>query len=174
MAAPNGNEFYKIALANGNLTGRPATFTAPEQVAQKWKEYQEYMKTQVIEKVDFIKSGPGAGQLVNIPVRSPYTIEGFCISCGITGDRFNQMLNDEKYKDLFGILMHIRESIRNDQIKNGLVGTYNPMLVARIQGLKEQSESKVDVTNTVTSITFVRQAVEDTDYTEVNQMLDEE
>jgi hypothetical protein len=132
------------------------------------------MKTQVIEKVDFVKSGPTAGQLVTIPVRSPYTIEGFCISCGITSKTFNNMLDNDSFKDLFPILTHVRESIRNDQISNGLVGTYNPMLVARIQGLKEQSESKVDVTNTVTSITFVRQAVEDIDYTEVNQMLDEE
>jgi len=172
MAAPEGNQFYKIALANGNA-GRPALFSSPEIVAQKWKEYQTLMESEVIYKTDFVKSGPTAGELVSVPCRVPYTIEGFCLSCGITARRFNQIISDETCKELLPILLHVQESIRNDQIKGGLVGTLNPMLVARINGLKEQQEVSGEIKNTVTQINFVQRTIEDTTFVEVQTMIED-
>ena len=68
----------------------------------------------------------------------------------------------------------MRDLMQAWNIQHAGSGDINAMIVARVEQLTDKSESKIDVTNTVTSITFVRQAVEDADYTEVNKILDEE
>lgn len=174
MAAPIGNQYWLKRIENGSQNGRPATLKDAETIIDKFNEYINYMNNDVIEKVDFVKSGPTAGQLVSIPCQAPYTLEGFCLVCGITTRRFNQIINDEKNKDIIPILLYVQEAIRNNQLKGGLVGTLNPMLVARINGLKEQQEIQNDVKNTVTYINFVQRSVEDTTYIEVKNKLEDD
>ena len=54
--------------------------------------------------------------------------------------------NDENYKDYFAISTRIKSEIQNNQVSGGMVGIFNPSLTARLNGIKEQTESNITVT----------------------------
>ena len=47
---------------------------------------------------------------------------------------------NKAYEDFCTISTRIRKEIRDDQIKGGMVGQYNPSITARLNALKEQIE----------------------------------
>ena len=83
-------------------------------------------------------------------------LKNFIINAGIRFDYFNpkgNLLNDpsdpsvynpirpeNRYQDFSTISTRIRKEIRDDQIKGGMVGQYNPSITARLNALKEQIE----------------------------------
>jgi DNA polymerase II small subunit/DNA polymerase delta subunit B len=81
--------------------------------------------------------------MVGEPLEVPLTLEGFELYCH---KKFNftakhYLENTEKrYEDFSTISTRIRKEIRDDQIKGGMVGQYNPSITARLNSLKEQIE----------------------------------
>ena len=77
------------------------------------------------------------------PLEVPYTLEGFEIFChdkyNFTAKHYLENTN-KAYEDFCTISTRIRKEIRDDQIKGGMVGQYNPSITARLNALKEQIE----------------------------------
>jgi hypothetical protein len=81
---------------------------------------------------------------------------------------------DEESKQYSNIIAYIRNIISQQRYENAAVREFDGAFIAKLEGLTDKVEHSGEVKNTVTSITFVRQAVEDAEYTEVNEMLDTE
>jgi hypothetical protein len=122
------------------LQFKPNSYT-PEDLCNKFNEYFEYMKTQIWNKTDAIKSGDMAGETIYIPVKTPLSRKGFCIFANISEDTLrNYASNKEAYTQYFDLCTRALDIIDNNQIEGAIVGVYNANIVARINGIKEQSD----------------------------------
>lgn len=172
MAAPTGNQFWKLRSKHG----RNRLFESPELLLEAANEYFEWCDAHPYKKpeqkkgntiipknfegsVDEIKS------IVEIETMRPYTLQGLCLYLDANTRYFEQFeksiegKDDEKSKDFSTVITRIRETIHSNQIDGGMIGAYNPMLTARILGLKE----KQDITSNdkeiqgIASITITRE-----------------
>lgn len=114
---------------------------SPEVWEQKLKEYFEFMKTQTWIKYEAIKSGDRAGELIPIPTNTPMTRKNLCIFAEISEETLrNYASNKEGYENHFEVTTHALNIIDNNQIEGAIVGVYNANIVARINGIKEQTD----------------------------------
>jgi hypothetical protein len=88
-------------------------------------------------------------------------------------DQVKDKTDDEsiRYSHVYAL---IREVVRTQRLENAAVREFDGAFIAKLEGLTDKVEHSGEVKNTVTSITFVRQAVEDAEYTEVQEALDTE
>ena len=119
---------------------RPKKIKEPKQLEEIFKEYKTYTKTNPRFKYHLNQR---TGDMVGEPLEVPYTIEGFEIFChdkyNFTAKHYLENTN-KAYEDFCTISTRIRKEIRDDQIKGGMVGQYNPSITARLNALKEQIE----------------------------------
>ena len=81
-----------------------------------------------------------AGQIVEIPLEQPLTLEGFCLFSGVSYKTIKEYCSEEmEQKDyaLFQISTHICNSIDNYLLTGAFNNTLNPGLVARKLGLND-------------------------------------
>lgn len=123
------------------LQYKPNSYT-PEELLDKFNEYLDYMKDQSWFKTDAVKSGENAGQIINIPIKTPLGRKSFCIFANISEQTLrNYASNEEAYKNYFDLTTRILEIIDNNQIEGAMVGVYNPNIVARLNGLTEKVDN---------------------------------
>jgi len=119
---------------------RPKKIKDPKQLEEIFKEYKSYTKTNPRFKYHLNQR---TGDMVGEPLEVPYTLEGFEIFCydkyNFTAKHYLENTN-KAYEDFCTISTRIRKEIRDDQIKGGMVGQYNPSITARLNALKEQIE----------------------------------
>lgn len=112
----------------------------PEELWQLFEDYRQEVKSNPRIKVEYVGKD---GQRVSTPIERPLIIEGFkCFCADKVGDiqAYWNNRNDE-YSEFSPIITRVREEIRREQIDGGMVGAYNSNLTARINSLKEQSET---------------------------------
>jgi len=131
-----GNEFWIFREGNGKFK----TYTLKE-----WCEvlvaYFEHMKTQKWDVLEPIKSGESAGTVMKIPVQVPLTRKGLAVFACISEDTIrNYASNKPPYIDYFEVTNAALQMIDNNQIEGALINAYNSNLVARIQGIKENTD----------------------------------
>ena len=120
--------------------GRPKSLKDPQELEDIFEAYKTYTKTNPRFKYHLNQR---TGDMVGEPLEVPLTLEGFELYCH---KKFNftakhYLENTEKsYEDFCTISTRIRKEIRDDQIKGGMVGQYNPSITARLNSLKEQIE----------------------------------
>ena len=119
---------------------RPKKIKDPKQLEEIFKEYKSYTKTNPRFKYHLNQR---TGDMVGEPLEVPFTIEGFEIFChdkyNFTAKHYLENTN-KAYEEFCTISTRIRKEIRDDQIKGGMVGQYNPSITARLNALKEQIE----------------------------------
>ena len=128
---------------------RPFKYTA-EQIDNYFKKWvTEFLPTQYYIKSELIKSGERAGEQANIKIAKPPTVQGFClfIDCD-KGTLYNIVSGDSSNIDpeLINAVARVHDYIQDYQVGGAINGLYNPMLVARINGIRET----IDVNNAVT------------------------
>lgn len=149
MGAPKGNQFWKLRSKHG----RDKIFKSPEIFLESAYEYFDKADENPWNKMEVVKSGENAGQLLPVPTQKPYTIQGLCIFLGITEDTFRNYERDDSYKDFFEVFTYVRNIIENQQLEGATVGAYNANIVARKLGLSDnvkQSGSVVSYSAEVT------------------------
>ena len=124
--------------------GRPFAHTAKE-IADKYNEYKEWIKTQTYERPELIKSGERAGEVINVLIKRPQTIISFCYFAEIEPKTFYNYLNaseeDDKIdKELFHIITYVSNQIKDEMIAGAGVNVYNSNIVARLVGLTDKQE----------------------------------
>lgn len=137
MSAPKGNEFWKIRTKHG----RDKIFSEPDVLLQSAYEYFRWNANNPWQKAEAIKSGEFAGTIMHIPTERPLTIEGLTQFLGVNRKYFDDF---EKTcsQDFSAIITHIREIISRQKIEGAMVGSFNPTIVSRIEGLVDKSEVK--------------------------------
>ena len=127
-----------------NRTGRPRRFSTPEEMQSEIDKYFEYTDKNPLYKSDFIKSGDNAGQIIDIPIKTPYTLEGLCLFININTSIWHKYEKEEEYKEFKEVITYARDRIRGQQIGGGVAGVYDSNLVARINNLRERSDITSD------------------------------
>ena len=120
--------------------GRPKKIQDPKQIEDIFIAYKLYTKENPRYKYHLNQR---SGEMIPEPLEVPLTMEGFEIYCW---NKFNFTVkhyienSNKSYGDFCTIATRIRQEIRDDQIKGGMVGQYNPSITARLNSLKEQVE----------------------------------
>lgn len=129
-----------------NKVGRPKAIESPEVMYQLFKEYCEHTKANPIKVKDWVG---GMAKAIVREKEIPYTLEGFEIYCfkqGIVIGLDQYFANREsRYEDFVSVCSRIRKEIRDDQIKGGMAGIYNPSITQRLNNLVEKTENKHEV-----------------------------
>ena len=130
MAAPQGNEFYKLA----KNTGINKKYT-PEEFKIKCDEYFDHINnTPYLKRKYEIYKGETKEYIEEI--KQPYTIEGLCIFAGISTVTF---YNYENNKDFINVITYARDRIYNNKLSGATDGTFNANIVIRDLGLKDNA-----------------------------------
>lgn len=142
MAAAKGNKYYKSREKNG----RPKLIESPEIMLDLFLQYVEYEKSNPIKVKDWVG---GMAKAVIREKEAPLTLEGFSIWCfnnGIARSIHDYFKNQNgAYEDFSLICSRIRETIRQDQIRGGMAGIYNPSITQRLNNLVEKTENKHEI-----------------------------
>ena len=117
----------------------------PEKLLAMWDEYKEYVDS----SPDKIQKATNNGVQTEM-VRKPYLRQGFeAFVYRKYGFNVCQYLDnqDNAYTDYLGVITCMRREWENDQISGTLTGRYKaPNLTARLNGLTDKQEHKVNVT----------------------------
>ena len=121
--------------------GRPRMFESPKHLWDVFQQYRIWNDQNPIRVQDFV--GKDGEEVYRIK-QAPLTFEGFKVfmfemqdNLGFDPDNYFS----GKFPEYIGISTRIKEIIRQDQIKGGMAGIYNPSLTARINGLTDKVET---------------------------------
>lgn len=134
MAAPKGNEYWKLAVD----IGKPKSYH-PDSLLQKANEYFQWASENPWYKNEAVKSGDNVGDIIPIPTARPLTTQGFCVYAGITYQTF---LNYENQEEYFEVIRHIRNITYTQKFEGAAVGAFNANIIARDLGLREAQDIK--------------------------------
>jgi len=120
--------------------GRPKKLT-PESLWEFFVQYQKYAKDNPKLRHDFV--GKDAKEVFKY-LEVPLTIEGFEIyiyNQGLNGDLKNYLKNDrDSYTEFLPIITRIKKIIYEDKYVGASTGIFNPSIIARDLGLKDQTD----------------------------------
>lgn len=147
MAAPIGNEYYKIRTKDG----RDRIFKSPEDLLNACNEYFQWvidnplMESQVVNRgsttVDAEGNKTTTGySIIEMPKMRPMTLIGLCNFIDIALNTFKEY---EKRKDFLPVTTRIRHIIENHQFEGAASGFLNPNIIARALGLIDKREMEV-------------------------------
>ena len=129
-----------------NKVGRPRNIETPEIMLGLFLQYVEYEKSNPIKVKDWVG---GMAKAVIREKEAPLTLEGFSVWCFNNGiarsihDYFKNL--NGNYEEFSLICSRIKETIRQDQIRGGMAGIYNPSITQRLNNLVEKTENKHEV-----------------------------
>lgn len=130
MAAPAGNQFWKLRSTHG----RDLIFSSPQILWQACIEFFEAWDQRVWVKKDWV--GKDA-----IPVdretRAPYTLTGMFTFLDIDRKTWDLYRNREEF---IPIISRVEQIIFTQKIEGAAVGAYNANIVARELGLKDNQD----------------------------------
>lgn len=136
MEKMKDNKYWKLAIN----PGRPKLFTNPNEIIEALDEYEYWCKENPLTKEDFIKSGEMAGQIVKINLTRTPNITGFCAYLGISNQTLLNYENLPENRDFFEAIAYVRAKLTGHLGDNSLAGVANPMIAARMLGLKEKQD----------------------------------
>lgn len=132
MAAPQGNQFWKLRATHG----RDLIFSSPIILWEACCEYFEVTDARKWVKKDWV--GKDAHE-VERETQTPYTWSGLYLFLDIDAKTWDLY---EKREDFIPILTRVRQIIITQKLEGATVGAFNPMIVSRDIGLSEKVESK--------------------------------
>lgn len=131
--------------------GRELTYDSPEKLLAEAINYFKWCDQNPWIKRDVIRSGSRTGEIVEVPVPRPYTLEGLCVHIGISVNTFCEYEKDEA---LSPVTSHLREAIRLNLIEGTITGAYNIGVVSRIL----EYANKQEATDTEHNILIIESA----------------
>ena len=118
----------------------------PEALLKAWNDYKSSL-----DKNPDIQQQATAKGVTEIRVKKPYLRKGFeSYFYNTYGHHVKQYIDNEKnaYEAYLGVVTHMRNEWECDQIEGSLTGRYKaPNLVARLNGLTEKTETKVEISD---------------------------
>lgn len=114
---------------------KPRKYT-PETLATKFDEYVKYINEHPLWKQVATKGG-----IVDIDVKQPLTLVGFCVFADITMQTF---INYESQETYFEVTARVRERVAADQIAGAMAGLYDSSIVSRVQRLADRQDITTD------------------------------
>lgn len=141
MAAPEGNEFWRIRSSHG----RDKLFESPELLWEAATEYFKWCDENPFEEEQLF-AYQGDVNKASAEKKRPYTLHGLCIylDCGTSYFR-NFKREERQNKEAFMRVINLIEEIIYEQKFSGAAaGFFNSNIIARDLGLKEKSDITTD------------------------------
>lgn len=135
MAAPSGNQFWKLRSKHG----RDKLFETADLLWEAACEYFEWCENNPLMEVDF--RGKDANE-VEIPKMRAFTWQGLCLYLDCNTQYFSQFKETEagKQKDFSLVITRIEQTIYNQKFSGAAAGFLNPNIIARDLGLTDKKE----------------------------------
>lgn len=109
--------------------------------------YFDYVMDTPIISIKPMASGGGI-DLVEVPLRKAFTIQGLCVHAGITRMSWYNWRNtkgDQYRPDLAEAIASIEDLMQDDSLTGSQAGIYNANIVSRLLGLIDKSEIKQEI-----------------------------
>jgi hypothetical protein len=133
MAAPEGNEFWKLRSKHGP----DVLFSDPVKLREACCEYFEWVEANPLfeDKIGFYE-----GDAIHTPAAKmrAMTIEGLCLYLGTITRTWRDWR--EKREDLLPVIEWAETVIRQQKFSGAAAGLLNPTIIARDLGLADKSE----------------------------------
>jgi hypothetical protein len=142
MAAPEGNQFWKLRATHG----RELEYKTPDELQPEIIAYFEWCDENPWYKNEPIRSGEMTGELIKVPTARPYTIGGLCIRLGISIVTWKSYCDRQ---DFLYITKWAEEVIRTQKFEGAAVGAFNANIIARDLGLSEKTDTNMKVSGSV-------------------------
>lgn len=143
MAAPIGNQFYKLA----ETTGRPKSIPTADDMWYLFEVYKGWVKDNPVLVQDYV--GKDALE-VDRKKEQPLSLEGFedwVADNGGPWELDQYFANREgRYGDFVSVCARIRRAIRSDHIRGGMTGIYNASITQRLNNMVERTENNNKIT----------------------------
>lgn len=139
MAAPKGNQFWKLRSKHG----RDKLFASAKLLEEAANEYFEWCEQNPLIEIDF--KGKDAYR-VELPRMRAFTIQGLCLYLQCSKqyfDSFETSIRDSKKKadkDFLVVITRIREIIFTQKFTGAAGGFLNPNIIARDLGLVDKKD----------------------------------
>jgi hypothetical protein len=130
MAAPKGNQFWKLRSKHG----RDKLFATPDLLWQAACEYFEWCDKHPWYKSEAIKNGKSVGEIVKIPTERPYSLMGFLVYIG-TSPSYWYDFKAANHIDFSCVISEIEKIIETQQFEGAAVGAFNANIISRKLGL---------------------------------------
>lgn len=131
MAAPKGNEFWKLRLKHG----RSCEIETPEELWENYIEYCKFLEENPLYEQDFV--GKDAIEVYKRKLRAQ-TKDGFALACGLSGW---EIIKDWKERKGFSeIITRIEKYIFNQKFEGASSGLLQQNIIARDLGLVDKKE----------------------------------
>lgn len=142
MAAPKGNQFWKLRSKHG----RDKLFESPELLWESACEYFEWCDENPFIQIDF--KGKDADK-VEIPRMRPYTWDG--LETFLEIESLRDYKTNEDYKDFSQVITRIGKIIYDQKFSGAASGFFNASIIARDLGLADKKEIDADVKQEIKS-----------------------
>lgn len=138
MAAPAGNEFWKMRSSHG----RDMIFASPSILWEAACEYFEWANENPWIRVDF--KGKDADRVL-IPVERPLTMMGLCVFLDVNTGYFRDFKKNlkEDDEDFSMVITRIEEIIYTQKFEGAAVGAFNANIISRDLGLADKVQTEV-------------------------------
>jgi DNA-packaging protein gp3 len=133
MAAPEGNQFWKLRAKHG----RDKIYATEADLLADCYEYFQWCDDNPWVKNEAIKSGDRAGEIISIPTARPYTLSGLCIYLGISNETWKDY---SRRKDFVVVTARVEDIIRTQKFEGAAVGVFNANIMVRDLGLADKQE----------------------------------
>jgi hypothetical protein len=135
MAAPKGNQFWKLRSKHG----RDKLFASPELLWEAACEYFEWCEKNPLIEIDF--KGKDADR-VELPKMRAFTLQGLCLYLGCNTDYFKNFRNQERagIEDFSPVIAMIEDTIYNQKFTGAAAGFLNANIISRDLGLLDRKE----------------------------------
>jgi len=144
MGAPKENQYWKLRSKHG----RDAIFSSPEKMLDACMEYFDVTSKRKWKKSELIKSGDLAGQIIEVPIDTPFSLTGLCLFLGVNTqyfDEFKKSKTCKENKDFSLVIRSIEEIIETQQFEGASVGTFNANIISRKLGLSENIKTEISI-----------------------------
>lgn len=144
MAAPHGNQFWKLRSKHG----RDRLFTEPELLWEAANEYFQWCKDNPLyESKPF--SYQGETTLAIVPIMRTPTKTRLCYYLRCSESYFRKFKSSlkETDKDFFTVIDDIETYIESEQIEAAAAGILKENIVSRLLGLSDKTENKHTIEN---------------------------
>lgn len=152
MAAPEGNQFWKLRKKHG----RDKKYDTAEELWNEACEYFQWCDNHPLMKAEAVRGGALSGQIIEVPIKRPYTLHGLCIFMGVNTKYFNDLtdeLKEKPNKDFSEVITRIKEIIYCNKFEGAVAGFFNANIIARDLGLTDKKDLTTagDKINTIPS-----------------------
>lgn len=132
MAAPIGNQFWKVRSSHG----RTPIFANAEDLWNACIEYFEWVDTNPLQESQAF-AYQGDVQIKTIPKMRAMTLAGLCIFLDINRSTWDEHRTREGFSD---VTTRVDEIIRSQKFEGAAAGLLNANIIARDLGLADKNE----------------------------------